>query len=698
MTTGSSATSLVTPAAAGLGNRGANPARAGAHDGDHVDAVRGVCSPGRGPAKVGRVLVYARGRMLHRRTRIPRTPGVAAHPAGRARSRCRRCSARTVAPPPPADPVTTVRPRGRHPRPHDRRRRARPHARRDRRCSARSRGRSPAAAWSTTTRSTRVVWGRDIAHGTLPGLRRLARPHAAPARDARRRRARAAASAADRGVHGEAARPSCSSARSPRSARSAGSSTASARRGSTRRPARWPPRSCSRARPVLDFGSRAYVDIPYVALVLGALLVETRRPRAGAPVLALLAVAGLLRPEAWLFSRRLPRAGCGAAPRARSPAARRARRRRAGALGARRTSRVTGDPLHSLLGTRDNAQTLERITGLGEVPLDRAAAPGRDPARAGAVRRGGRRDPRALVAARPRAARRAPRASSRSSRSACSPPPGCRSSAATCCCPPRSSRSSAAPARSAGRACRAATPGAGRGRGSALVDARAARRLHARRRSTASRALRHALARQDGIQADLAALVRVPPGAIRAACAPVDRAQPPPGAAARARPRHRPDGDRLRPGAAPAARDVGRRRPTRPSRATTCSTRATSTSGSRRRPPGCGRRAATRRGASSPAAEESGPCTLRRGRPAEARSLTLRPRDPAAPIGDRLRLLPSGPDLVHGPTSREDPEPSTPHSAKPTRRPRPSRGDSASLERIASDRAPLPPRLARSAA
>jgi len=26
--------------------------------------------------------------------------------------------------------------------------------------------------------------------------------------------------------------------------------------------------------------------------------------------------------------------------------------------------------------------------------------------------------------------------------------------------------------------------------------------------------------------------------------------------------------------------------------------------------------------------------------------------DPAAPAGDRLRLLPSGPDLVHGPSSR----------------------------------------------
>ncbi len=54
--------------------------------------------------------------------------------------------------------------------------------------------------------------------------------------------------------------------------------------------------------PYLSNGLRAYVDLPYVALVLGALVIETRRPRAGWPVLALLALAGLLRPEAWLFS------------------------------------------------------------------------------------------------------------------------------------------------------------------------------------------------------------------------------------------------------------------------------------------------------------------------------------------------------------------------------------------------------------
>ncbi len=54
--------------------------------------------------------------------------------------------------------------------------------------------------------------------------------------------------------------------------------------------------------PYLSNGLRAYIDVPYIALVLGALVLETRRPRAGWPVLVLLALAGLLRPEAWLFS------------------------------------------------------------------------------------------------------------------------------------------------------------------------------------------------------------------------------------------------------------------------------------------------------------------------------------------------------------------------------------------------------------
>jgi hypothetical protein len=54
--------------------------------------------------------------------------------------------------------------------------------------------------------------------------------------------------------------------------------------------------------PFLSNGLRAYVDLPYIALCLGALTIEAKRPRAGWPVLALLVPAGLLRPEAWGFA------------------------------------------------------------------------------------------------------------------------------------------------------------------------------------------------------------------------------------------------------------------------------------------------------------------------------------------------------------------------------------------------------------
>jgi hypothetical protein len=54
--------------------------------------------------------------------------------------------------------------------------------------------------------------------------------------------------------------------------------------------------------PFLSNGLRAYIDLPYIAFCLAALTIEAKRPRAGWPVLALLALAGLLRPEAWLFA------------------------------------------------------------------------------------------------------------------------------------------------------------------------------------------------------------------------------------------------------------------------------------------------------------------------------------------------------------------------------------------------------------
>jgi hypothetical protein len=117
--------------------------------------------------------------------------------------------------------------------------------------------------------------------------------------------------------------------------------------------------------PVLSYGVRAYVDIPYMVLLLAALLVETRRRRAGTPVLVLIALAGLLRPEAWLFAG----AYClwlwrGGALHPRHVVIAVA----APILWALTDLALTGDPLHSMTGTRDNAEALGRVTGLHNVP------------------------------------------------------------------------------------------------------------------------------------------------------------------------------------------------------------------------------------------------------------------------------------------------------------------------------------------
>jgi hypothetical protein len=112
----------------------------------------------------------------------------------------------------------------------------------------------------------------------------------------------------------------------------------------------------------------AYQDIPFAALVAGAVLLEARRPRRGLPVLALLVAAGLLRPEAWVLGglyvfwlwpaltprRRAAYLGVAAL---------------APALWALTDWLVTGDALHSLHGTADLAATNNRRRRIDQAPF-----------------------------------------------------------------------------------------------------------------------------------------------------------------------------------------------------------------------------------------------------------------------------------------------------------------------------------------
>jgi hypothetical protein len=142
--------------------------------------------------------------------------------------------------------------------------------------------------------------------------------------------------------------------------------------------------------PILSYGVRAYVDVPYLLLVLSALLVETRRRRAGAPVLALLALGGLLRPEAWALSALYWLYLLDWAPAPIRDRLRARARREPSHEPSRRTRReliglavlaaaaplvwvlgdlaITGDALWSLTNTRHTAHALDRITGIDNVP------------------------------------------------------------------------------------------------------------------------------------------------------------------------------------------------------------------------------------------------------------------------------------------------------------------------------------------
>jgi hypothetical protein len=118
--------------------------------------------------------------------------------------------------------------------------------------------------------------------------------------------------------------------------------------------------------------ARGYIDVPYMALVIWAAVLEADRPRRGAPVFLLLALAGLLRPEAWLlaglyFLWMAWKAPWGArvwfaALTALAPV-----------LWCLTDLAVTGDPLFSLHYTSSSAEELGRQRTLAELPF---AVPG----------------------------------------------------------------------------------------------------------------------------------------------------------------------------------------------------------------------------------------------------------------------------------------------------------------------------------
>jgi hypothetical protein len=119
--------------------------------------------------------------------------------------------------------------------------------------------------------------------------------------------------------------------------------------------------------PFLSQGARAYVDIPFLALVAIAAVLEAGRARRGTSVLVLLALAGLLRPEAWLLAAAYwlylaPRLDTAGRVRLGALAA------AAPILWALSDLAITGNPVHSLTATRDTAETLGRPRGILNVP------------------------------------------------------------------------------------------------------------------------------------------------------------------------------------------------------------------------------------------------------------------------------------------------------------------------------------------
>ena len=118
----------------------------------------------------------------------------------------------------------------------------------------------------------------------------------------------------------------------------------------------------------LLYAVRAFVDVPFLALVVWAAALEVRgAPRRGLVPMALLAAAGLLRPEAWVLAG-LYWLWCLPGSTTRARAGLLALAAAGPLLWCLVDLAVTGDPLFSLTNTQALSDSLDRERGLGAVP------------------------------------------------------------------------------------------------------------------------------------------------------------------------------------------------------------------------------------------------------------------------------------------------------------------------------------------
>ena len=132
-----------------------------------------------------------------------------------------------------------------------------------------------------------------------------------------------------------------------------------------------------------NLAAQGYLDLTYLALIVWATALEVERSRRGTPVFVLLALAGLLRPDAWVLSgvywlwcawpvrawlwSRAGRGGMAAGPSPRGLLGYAALVAAAPLAWVAIDTLVTGDPLYSLHSTAVLAAELERTKGFTSV-------------------------------------------------------------------------------------------------------------------------------------------------------------------------------------------------------------------------------------------------------------------------------------------------------------------------------------------